>query len=89
MTLRSTRYSEIAPSTTTAEDFTTSISRMLRTVRAAVATACRAASLQDTGDVPTTSRTMKTPIFDDLQGGTRTAWRSLRRPRLSARSGRA
>src|SRR4029079_10239239 len=45
--LRSTRYSTISPSSTTALDFTTSTVLMLRTVRAAVVTAWRAASLHD------------------------------------------
>src|SRR5207302_10517446 len=60
--LRSTRYSTISPSSTIALDFTTSTVLMLRTVRDAVATAWRAASLHDFGLVPTISRTMITPI---------------------------
>jgi hypothetical protein len=36
---------------------------MFRTVRAAVRTACRAASLQDWGLVPTISRMMITPML--------------------------
>src|SRR5215213_6048938 len=62
--LRSTRYSTISPSSTIALDFTTSIVLMFRTVRAAVATAWRAASLQERGLVPTISRTMITLISD-------------------------
>src|SRR5450756_33321 len=60
--LRSTRYSTISPFSTPAVDLTTSIVRMFRTVRDAVATACRAASLHDFGLVPTISRMMITPI---------------------------
>ncbi len=52
----------ISPFSTFAEDFTTSISRMFRTVRDAVFTAWRAASLQELGLVPTSSRMMTTPI---------------------------
>src|SRR6185436_3212746 len=59
--LSSTRYSTISPSSTTADDFTTSTVWMLRTVFDAVATACRAASLHDRGLVPTISRMMITP----------------------------
>lgn len=51
----------ISPSMIWAVDFTTSIVRMLRTVLDAVATAWRAASLHDTGLVPTISRMMITP----------------------------
>src|SRR6476661_6091172 len=65
--LRSTRYSTISPSSTTAVDFTTSIVLMLRTVRAAVATAWRAASLHDLGLVPTISRMMITLTSDLLR----------------------
>ena len=57
----STRYSTISPFSTTALDFTTSTVWMFRTVRDAVATACRAASLHDRGLVPTISRMMITP----------------------------
>src|SRR3990172_8296026 len=60
--LSSTRYSTTSPFSTRAEVLTTSTSRMLRTVRAAVATAMRAASLHDLGLVPTSSRMMTTPI---------------------------
>src|SRR5450756_2178096 len=60
--LRSTRYSTISPFSTPAVDLTTSIVRMFRTVRDAVATACRAASLHEVGLVPTISRMMITPI---------------------------
>ena len=59
--LRWTWYSTICPSSIRAVDFTTSIVRMLRTVRDAVATAWRAASLHEFGLVPTISRTMITP----------------------------
>src|SRR5678815_381096 len=56
--LRSTWYSTISPPSTTADDFTTSIVLMFRTVREAVATAWRAASDHDFGLVPTISRMM-------------------------------
>src|SRR6478672_13800784 len=59
--LTSTRYSTISPSATIAVDFTTSTVWMLRTVRDAVATAWRAASLHDRGLVPTISLMMMTP----------------------------
>jgi hypothetical protein len=59
--LTSTWYSTISPSRTTAVDFTTSTETMLRTVLEAVATAWRAASLQELGLVPTISRMMMTP----------------------------
>src|SRR5436190_8130664 len=64
--LRSIRYSVISPPSTTADDFTTSIVLMLRTVREAVATAWRAASDHDFGLVPTISRMMMTPTADLL-----------------------
>ncbi len=60
--LSSTRYSTISPFSTTAVDSTTSTVLMFRTVRDAVATARRAASLQEVGLVPTISRMMITPI---------------------------
>src|SRR3990170_2838862 len=59
--LTSTRYSTISPSATMALDLTTSIVWMLRTVFDAVATAWRAASLQELGLFPTISRMMMTP----------------------------
>ncbi len=91
-----TSYWTISPSSIWAVDFTTSMERMLRTVFEAVATAWRAASLQDRGLVPTISLMMITPTGSSwLLGPTQHRalgqrsfpWHQVRR-RQGARRGR-